>query len=209
MPSEFGPEVMTIRPLLTAAVVLSLAACPALGESYFGHFIGKFVAEFGNDGRKVTLLEPYSFVDPAGQEWDVPDGYKTDGASVPTMLWALYPPFTGNYRSAAVIHDYYCDTMERSWQDTHKVFYFAMRAANVDEKTAKIMYGAVYLFGPRWGPGTGPGQRSAPVKATSEQQQEVVKELQGLVEKDNPDLDNLVAEAKRMTAKATAPRGAE
>ena len=202
---------MTIRPLLTAAVLVVFAACPALGETYFGHFIGKFVADFSEDGsgRKVTLMEPYSFVDPFGQEWDVPSGYKTDGASVPTALWALYPPFTGNYRSAAVIHDYYCDTKARSWQDTHKVFYFAMRAANVDEKTAKIMYGAVYLFGPRWGPGTGPGQRSAPVKATPEQQQEVLKGLQDLVDKDNPDLDSLVTEAKRMSAKATSPKGAE
>jgi hypothetical protein len=189
--------------LATALILTSLPA--ALGEVNFGHFIGKFVAEFGDDGRKVTLMEPFSFVDPAGQEWNVPDGYKTDGASVPAALWALYPPFTGNYRSAAVIHDYYCDTKDRSWQDTHKVFYFAMRAAHVDEKTAKIMYGAVYLFGPRWGPGTAPGQRSAPVAATVEQQEKVVKELQSLVEKDNPDLDSLVAEAKRMSAKATGP----
>jgi hypothetical protein len=202
---------MSVRPLLTAAALLALAVSPALGETYFGHFIGKFVADFSDDGsgRKVTLMEPYSFVDPFGQEWDVTSGYKTDGASVPTALWAIYPPFTGNYRSAAVIHDYYCDSKARTWQDTHKVFYFAMRAANVDEKTAKIMYGAVYLFGPRWGPGTLPGQRSAPVKATAEQQQAVVKELQDLVDKDNPDLDSLVAEAKRMTAKATAPKGSE
>jgi hypothetical protein len=195
---------MTIRPLLTAAIALTLVATPALGES-FGHYIGKFVAEFADDGRKVTLLEPFGYVDPAGKEWNVPDGYKTDGASVPAALWALYPPFTGNYRSAAVIHDFYCDNKQRSWQDTHMVFYFAMRASHVDEKTAKLMYVAVYLFGPRWGPGTAPGQRSAPVQATPERQQQLVKELQGLVEKDNPDLDTLVAEAKRMSAKAAGP----
>jgi len=191
---------------MIAAAAIGFAAVPALGESYFGRFIGKFVAEFSEDdgGRKVTLKEPYSFVDPAGLEWDVPDGYKTDGASVPAALWAFYPPFTGNYRSAAVIHDYYCDTKSRGWQDTHKVFYFAMRAAHVDEKTAKIMYGAVYLFGPRWGPGTAPGQRAAPVKATQEQQEKVVKGLQDLVDKDNPDLDSLLAEAKRMSAKETS-----
>jgi hypothetical protein len=183
--------------ILIAAAALS-AACArgAIAEDNYGHFIGKFVAEFGNDGRKVTLLEPYSFVDPTGTEWDVPDGYKTDGASVPTALWALYPPFTGTYRSAAVIHDYYCDAKTRSWQDTHKVFYYAMRAANVDEKTAKIMYGAVYLFGPRWGPGTQPGQHAAPIAATPERQEAVVKQLQDMVERENPDLDDLVAKAK-------------
>jgi hypothetical protein len=191
---------------LAAAFLLTPLAC-ALAETNFGHFIGKFVADFSEDGRKVTLVEPFAFVDPFGKEWDVPTGYKTDGASVPAALWALYPPFTGNYRQAAVIHDYYCDNEARTWQDTHKVFYYAMRAANVDEKTAKIMYGAVYLFGPRWGAGTGPGQRSAPIKATPAEQERVVKELQGIVEKDNPDLDSLVREAKRVSTEAmTAPR---
>jgi hypothetical protein len=199
---------MKIRSLIViAAATIVAGVSVASAETNFGHFIGKFVAEFGNDGRKVTLQEPYAFVDPVGTEWDVPDGYKTDGASVPAALWAFYPPFTGNYRSAAVIHDYYCDTMERSWQDTHKVFYYAMRAANVDEQTAKIMYTAVYLFGPRWGPGTGPGQRSAPVKATPAQQEAVVKELQDLVAKENPDLDSLLAQAKRMSVHATTGTG--
>jgi len=183
--------------LIVAAAALSACATRAGAEDNYGHYVGKFVAEFDNtDGRKVTLLEPYSFVDPEGREWDVPTGYQTDGASVPAVLWALYPPFTGNYRQAAVIHDYYCDRKERSWQDTHQVFYYAMRAANVDEKTAKIMYGAVYLFGPRWGPGTLPGQHAAPIQASAERQTQVVRELEQLVEKDNPDLDDLVAKAK-------------
>ncbi|HXG79059.1 MAG TPA: DUF1353 domain-containing protein [Methyloceanibacter sp.] len=185
------------------AFVLALAlASAAAADSPFGHFIGKFVAEFDKDGRKVTLTAPYGFVDPAGQEWNVPEGYATDGASVPMLLWALYPPFTGNYRSAAVIHDYYCEIKARSWEDTHRVFYYAMRAAEVDERTAKIMYGAVYLFGPRWGPGTEPGQRNAVSKATPVEQETIVKELAALVEKQNPDLDTLIAEAKRLNAKA-------
>jgi Protein of unknown function (DUF1353) len=194
------------RTIALAAALMLTTLSAAQSEPNFGHSVGKFVAEFGGDGRRVTLMEPFGYVDPAGQQWNVPDGYKTDGASVPAALWALYPPFTGSYRSAAVIHDYYCDNKERSWQDTHKVFYFAMRAANVDERTAKIMYGAVYLFGPRWGPGTRPGQRNARPEATPEQQEAVVKELQKLVEHHNPDLDTLLDEAKRLgAAAATAP----
>ncbi|MEZ5873888.1 MAG: DUF1353 domain-containing protein [Hyphomicrobiales bacterium] len=185
--------------LLAAALV---ACAPfALADSRFGHFVGKFVAEFDVDGRKVKLMEPYSFVDPEGTKWDVPAGYLTDGASVPSALWALYPPFTGAYRSAAVIHDYYCDNQERSWQDTHKVFYNAMRASDVDEKTAKIMFGAVYLFGPRWGPGTAPGQRNAAPTATQAQQEETVEALKAFVEEENPDLDTLISKARRMGAK--------
>ncbi len=200
------PATARLRILLIAAAAIAVSAPAAHAETYFGKFIGKFVAEFDEEGggRKVTLMEPYGFIDPYGKEWNVPTGYKTDGASVPAALWALYPPFTGNYRSAAVIHDYYCDNKDRSWQDTHKVFYFAMRAAHVDETTAKVMYSAVYLFGPRWGPGTQPGQHSAAIQATPEQQEKVVKDLQALVGKDNPDLDVLLNEAKRIGIQETS-----
>lgn len=200
------PATARLRILLIAAAAIAVSAPAADAETYFGKFIGKFVAEFDEEGggRKVTLMEPYGFIDPYGKEWNVPTGYKTDGASVPAALWALYPPFTGNYRSAAVIHDYYCDNKDRSWQDTHKVFYFAMRAAHVDETTAKVMYSAVYLFGPRWGPGTQPGQHSAAIQATPDQQEKVVKELQALVDKDNPDLDVLLNEAKRIGLQETS-----
>ena len=197
---------MKLRPFIViAAAAIAAASSLAWADPNFGHFIGKFVAEFGDDGRKVTLIEPYAFVDPTGEEWNVPDGYKTDGASVPAVLWALYPPFTGSYRSAAVIHDYYCDTKQKSWRDTHKVLYYAMRAADVEEKTAKIMYVGVYLFGPRWGPGTAPGQRSAAPTASPEQQEAMVKELKDFVENENPDLDSLVAEAKRMSVSPAGP----
>ena len=200
------PATARLRILLIAAAAIAVSAPAARAETYFGKFIGKFVAEFDEEGggRKVTLMEPYGFIDPYGKEWNVPTGYKTDGASVPAALWALYPPFTGNYRSAAVIHDYYCENKDRTWQDTHKVFYFAMRAAHVDETTAKVMYSAVYLFGPRWGPGTQPGQHSAPIQATPEQQEKVVKDLQALVDKDNPDLDVLLNEAKRIGLQETS-----
>jgi uncharacterized protein DUF1353 len=202
---DLKPATARLRILLIAAAI-AVSAPAGHAETYFGKFIGKFVAEFDEEGggRKVTLMEPYGFVDPYGKEWNVPPGYKTDGASVPAALWALYPPFTGNYRSAAVIHDYYCDNKDRSWQDTHKVFYFAMRAAHVDETTAKVMYSAVYLFGPRWGPGTQPGQHSAAIQATPEQQEKVVKDLQALVDKDNPDLDVLLNEAKRIGIQETS-----
>ena len=79
-----------------------------------------------------------------------------------------------------------------------------MRAAHVDETTAKVMYSAVYLFGPRWGPGTQPGQHSAAIQATPEQQEKVVKDLQALVDKDNPDLDVLLNEAKRIGLQETS-----
>ena len=83
---------MTIRPLVIIAITLMLAgAYPALGQTSFGHYIGKFVAEFGDDGRKVTLKEPYSFVDPAGQEWNVPAATRRTRVGTDSVM-GLYPP---------------------------------------------------------------------------------------------------------------------
>lgn len=38
-------------------------------------------------------------------EWTVPAGFATDLASVPRLFWRLFPR-DGDYRKAAVVHDY-------------------------------------------------------------------------------------------------------
>lgn len=60
-------------------------------------------------------------------------------------------PFEGPYSNASVVHDVACDQRQRPWRDVHLAFYTAMLAAKVDSVNAKVMYGAVYQFGPRWG----------------------------------------------------------
>src|SRR5262245_7013544 len=128
-------------------------SCVTAVPANWGHFKGEVIARFLADGRNMQLEQPFGYVDPRGRAWDVPAGMITDGASVPQFFWLAFPPFTGQYRAAAVIHDYYCQIKVRSWKETHEVFYNASRAAGVSEKTAKAMYGAVYYFGPRWGIG--------------------------------------------------------
>lgn len=54
------------------------------------------------------------------------------------------------YRDASVIHDVACVARTRPWREVHETFYFAMRASGVGEVQAKVMYAAVYHFGPRW-----------------------------------------------------------
>src|SRR5262245_30343962 len=107
-------------------LLLSLALCvllwtvtPIIAQNSFGHFEGKVVASFAANGRDIILEKPYAYIDGKGRRWDVPAGLTTDGASIPQVFWIKYPPFTGSYRDAAVIHDYYCQTKSRSWQDTH------------------------------------------------------------------------------------------
>jgi hypothetical protein len=110
-------------------------------QDNFGRYEGKVVATFFPDGRNMRLEKSFGYIDPRGRRWDVPAGATTDGASFPRFFWAAFPPFTGKYREAAVVHDYYCQTQSRGWRDTHETFFHAMRAAGVAEATAKAMYG--------------------------------------------------------------------
>jgi Protein of unknown function (DUF1353) len=103
------------------------------------------------DGRRARLLAPLAFVRADGSEWPVPAGVELDGASIPRIFWSLIGgPFEGRYRDASIIHDYYCTSRLRPWRDTHRVFYEGARCSGESAARAKIMYYAVYRFGPRW-----------------------------------------------------------
>lgn len=103
------------------------------------------------DERKMILLKDFAFIDQANERWQVPKGFTTDGASIPQVLWSVAgPPYIGNYRRAAVVHDYYCVARTKSWQSVHLMFYEAMIAGGVHRIKAKLMYEQVYAHGPRW-----------------------------------------------------------
>ncbi|MGQ0532890.1 MAG: DUF1353 domain-containing protein [Caulobacteraceae bacterium] len=119
--------------------------------SQFGAFDGPIDVRFDDNGRKVTLLAPAGFTGPDSIKWPVPAGAVVDGASIPRAFWSVIGgPFEGRYRDASVIHDHYCDRRTRMWKATHRVFYNGMRVRDVGAIQAKIMYYAVYHFGPRW-----------------------------------------------------------
>jgi hypothetical protein len=75
----------------------------------------------------------------------VPEGFVTDLASVPRILWAIFPPF-GRYTEAAVVHDYLY-RIEADRKEADKEFYYIMRDEGVKKWKAKLMYWAVRLFG--------------------------------------------------------------
>lgn len=101
----------------------------------------------------MKLLNDYRFEDPNKEIWLAKKGSTVDGASIPQIFWSIIGgPLDGPYRNASVIHDYYCITRTKGWHETHKVFYYGMRAADVVPVKALTMYYAVLAFGPRWGP---------------------------------------------------------
>jgi hypothetical protein len=103
------------------------------------------------DGRTATLLAPIEYHRPDGSDWPVPEGATLDGASIPRLFWTLIGgPFEGKYRDASIVHDHFCVTHARSWEQTHRMFHDAMRCSGVSRAKAGVMFYAVYRFGPRW-----------------------------------------------------------
>lgn len=136
-----------MRLLLVASAVLALAL-PGAAQAQFD---GKPLVTMDEDGRTLILERAFSFKDAAGKTWRVPKGTRVDGASIPKVFWSLIGgPLEGQYRNASIIHDYYCDTKLRAWKDVHRNFYEGMIVGGVAESKAKLMYFAVYKFGPRW-----------------------------------------------------------
>jgi hypothetical protein len=132
------------------AVLLFTTTCAAFAQK-LGEFKGELILKALPDGRNMELISPFSYVDSHGVAWSVPSGTRVDGASIPSVFWGIIgAPYTGRYREASVIHDYFCSTKSRHWKAVHKVFLDGMLARGVDRVQAQLMYLAVYRFGPRW-----------------------------------------------------------
>lgn len=109
------------------------------------------VARWESDGRSMTLVEPFAYLDPRQARWPAPAGAVVNGASIPRAFWSLIGgPFSGEFRDASVVHDVACETRDRPWQAVHRMFFEACRCGGVAAIKAKTMYYAVFHFGPRW-----------------------------------------------------------
>jgi len=137
--------------LFVASALSILLIRTALAQENYGYYVGHVRAEWLENGRDMRLLESFAYIDPQGTRWDARAGAVVDGASIPQSAWSIIGgPFEGKYREASVIHDVACVQKSRDWQLVHKTFFTGMLASGVSSIRAKIMYAAVYHFGPRW-----------------------------------------------------------
>lgn len=99
----------------------------------------------------IRLLDNVYYTGPDNKNWIAPKGSTVDGASIPHVFWSVIGgPLEGKYRSASVFHDVACVKKNTRWQDAAMMFYTAMRCSGVSPQKAKVMYTAVYRFGPHW-----------------------------------------------------------
>lgn len=181
---------------------LLLAGCTAPGPmppnqpGGWGKFTGPFNVELLDDGRKLRLLNELTYTDPAGVAWLAPAGWIVDGATIPKEFWSyIGGPLEGRYRNASIFHDVACDKRDRPWDDAAVMFYNAMRCGGVKEQKAKLMFAAVYNYGPHWPP---PGRTAARplVRTPRRPSAGEVERLRAFVEKENPSIDQIRARAR-------------
>lgn len=132
-------------------LVLLIYSLNLLATDYYGEFKGDLILNDGASSEETQLVNDFTFIDPQGYEWKAEEGLLIDGTSIPRHFWTILgPPFRDAYRKASVVHGAACARKDEPWENVHLMFYYAMKAEGVDSIKAKVMYAAVYLFGPRW-----------------------------------------------------------
>jgi len=141
------------RPYARALTARSVSATFSAAEKgdAMGRYEGTLLTRWHSDGREMELTAPFCFIDEAQMKWDVPAGARIDGASIPPILWSITgSPYTGKYRDASVVHDWYCSIRTRRCSATHRMFREAMLVSGVSVPRANLMYAAVKYAGPKW-----------------------------------------------------------
>lgn len=182
------PEVLSA---VKAQPVAHTNASPVVVSKAYGSFSGPIQTQWLGNGQ-MRLLKDFSYTDPTGVKWLAPKDAIVNGASIPSQLWGFIGgPFAGKYRDASVIHDVACVQRKRPWKAVHKAFYTAMKASGVSENLAKVMYAAVYHFGPRWETEAGIS-RGIQISADGELSEAKVKQLRSLIDSNkNISLDEI------------------
>jgi hypothetical protein len=99
------------------------------------------------NNREVRTVDPI-LVDLFGMKFIVPAHFKTDGASIPRILWWLYQPLNLDSLRGAIAHDYcyrVCKDIPRRWCDM--VLFYMMKESGSSLFKCYTFYAMVRLFG--------------------------------------------------------------
>jgi hypothetical protein len=102
------------------------------------------------DGKTFVVRTSFSFYRIGNNEQliTVPEGFDSDGASVPRIFWPILPRW-GKYGKAAILHDYMYRIKEYSRKECDDVMLEAMKVLEVPEWEQALIYRSLRSFG--WG----------------------------------------------------------
>jgi len=101
------------------------------------------------DGRRWIIRCNFGYdvgTEGSNEKINVPEGFVTDFASVPRILWGVFPRW-GKYGNAAVIHDYLYWQQKYSRKRADDIFLEAMEVLSVGWFQKYSLYYAVRIFG--------------------------------------------------------------
>jgi hypothetical protein len=100
-------------------------------------------------GDGIVTRKSIMFIDSAGVPWNVPYGFRTDGQSVPRLLWPIvgHPLETESIRAACLHDRYYKWPDVRTREQIDRMFFEALLADGVFFAEARAKYRAVRWFG--------------------------------------------------------------
>ncbi len=102
--------------------------------------------------RVMFLTEEFSYIDPDGNSWDVPEGTWINGATIPRALWSIVgSPYAGDYRLASIVHDFFVgegpnpDVTAAERKAADCMFYYACMDGGCSKYFAGMLYIAVRI----------------------------------------------------------------
>lgn len=99
------------------------------------------------DGHNRIITGPYRYtVGQSGQTIEIPAGFVTDYASVPSIFWNILGPH-GRYGRATVIHDYLYWSQSCTREQADNLLMIAMRELGVRRRDRQTIYGVVARAG--------------------------------------------------------------
>lgn len=78
----------------------------------------------------------------------IPKGFRTDLASIPRILWPIFPPHKAEFVTPSIVHDYmYTIKYKNDRALADEVFYEAIKLKGASRITSFLMWSALRLFG--------------------------------------------------------------
>ncbi len=99
-----------------------------------------------DDNIEDTLYQAYQ-IKIGKYNIEIPEGFRTDYASIPRFLLPFFIKYQKAYKKSAVIHDWLYWQQKYSRATADKIFYDAMYLGDIPKYKRKLMYWAVRVFG--------------------------------------------------------------
>lgn len=133
-----------VRRLIFVVLVVALSACSS--PLMRTHFATDTCIKPFKDYRYLTCCDIHFYIEDT--EFVIPNGFETDLASIPRIVWPIMSPAYSKFIRPAIVHDwFYRKSCDFDRKQTDIIFYHMLVNEGVSPYKANAMYLAVRLFG--------------------------------------------------------------